>query len=372
MARRLAAALVVLASAFLGFGPAAALEEGLLGAFWNGRGQFRQVGELDWTAPPYNSPSPGPRPAFCPNSYYQVVVRASTDQGKTWSEPHVAATPLSGRQADGCTILDGSTYFEATTGTWHMLTQCLGIENRGGWSLCHYSRRDESPLGPFEADSQNPVTKTGDLWPAICAGQGKGCNAKSIIESGTPDIFGKLHGFYLVSFHGWDRVENRAYRGLAKTKNFRDFIVTGRDLPGDVWLSPETCRSWLPGCIGPGAASTIRTGDYFYTVIETATKSLQCVKGQDWVVVLLRQPVDAVASWRSGWESYKNNPLLVPTWTDGGNQICGVTYARLFVDGGQVFLIYEDYGPAHKFVKRRLLKLVTDVPPGAPALQLTR
>lgn len=363
--------------------PAEAADQGLLGPLWGGQSHFLQMGDLNFSKPPYDSPTEssgwiavrngkwylfnrrtpqGPKPDYCPTIHYEIVVRESGDRGKTWSSPQIAAHPTSNRASDACAIVDGSSYYDSKANIWHMLTQCMAASNAGGWGLCHYTRTGPSPMGPFTADAANPVVRSGQLWSRICAGAGKACDPRTTKEEGTPDIIAKRSDYFFVTFHGWDPRHTRAYRGIAKTKDFVSFTVEAADLPGDALLAPENCRAWVEGCIGAGEATTIATGDYYYTLVETPNTSLACTKGQQWVFALLRRRIGALTSWRNGWEVYPHNPLIVPSWP-GSEQKCALQYARLFVDSGTVYLIYEDFGPGRKFVARRLLKLV----PGAGA-----
>jgi len=362
-----------------------AANEGLLGPFWHGQAHFEQIGNLDWRRPPYNSPSEtspwiavsggkwyifsriqpaGPKSPNCPGDYREIGVRESADQGKTWSDPVHAVTVDSSRPVDACAILDGSSYYDAPTNTWHILAQCLAAHNAGGWMICHYTRVAASPMGPFQPDPANPVVRNGQLWKAICSGPNKGCNPMATADEGTPDIVEKRGGYYYVTFHGWDPKDDRGVRGVAKTADFRHFITAAPDLPNDAMITAANCQAANPGCIGMGESSTLFTGDYQYMIGETPNLSLICVPNQNWVYSLFRAPRGSFPSWRAGWESYPGNPVIVPSW---GSQKCGTQYARLFSDRGGVYLIYEDIGPNRAFTERRLMKLV---PGGGPHMVL--
>jgi len=351
-------------------------DEGLLGPFWHGQAHFQQIANLDWSYVAHPSPSEtsawikvvdgkwylfsriqplGAKPADCPADYREVAVRESSDQGKTWTDSVHAVTVDPSRPVDACAILDGSSYYDAPTNTWHILAQCLAANNAGGWMICHYTRVAASPMGPFQPDPANPVIRNHQLWNAICSGPNKGCKPGVTGDEGTPDIVEKRGGYYYVTFHGWDPKDDRGYRGVAKTADFRHFITDAPDLPNDAMFTAEDCQTANPGCIGMGESSTLFTGDYQYMVGETPNLSLTCVPNQNWVFSLFRAPRGSFPSWRAGWESYPSNPMIVPSW---GSQKCGTQYARLFSDRGDVFLIYEDIGPGYKFVERRLMKLV--------------
>src|SRR5919206_766750 len=102
-------------------------------------------------------------------------VRASTDQGRTWGPPHDIVTPAPGTPWS-CAATDGDAVFDAHTGTWIYLFQCLG--DHGGWNGCVAERHETSPLGPFSVPSPdpNPVITSGQLWHRICAATRDRCH----------------------------------------------------------------------------------------------------------------------------------------------------------------------------------------------------
>jgi hypothetical protein len=390
--RRDAAAVLLGAVAVLAAPQVRAADEGLLGALWHGQAHFEQIGNLSWLRGPDNPtkypannpiPSSGPwlatldgkwylfsrdkpsdqRPSYCPNSYYEVSVRESTDQGRHWSAPQVAAAHSS-ESADACTIVDGMSFYDAETDTWHILAQCLAAHNAGGWSMCHYTRAGRSPMGQFTPDPANPVIRNGQLWSEICSGPGKGCRPGATGDEGTPAYLGKAGGYYYFTFHGWDPQDVRSYRGEAKTRDFRTFITAGPDLPSDALFGPVNCRAWAPQCVGAGAASHVITGDYQYMLLETPSDTLSCTHPTNWEFALVRAPLNTRPTWRGGWEAYPRNPLIVPSWDRLDLTYCALQYARMFVDRGQVFLLYEDFGPDRTFVERRLMTLVSGPGPG--------
>jgi hypothetical protein len=365
------------------------LDEGLLGPLWHGQAHFQEVGSIAWDLPPYNNPGESsgwitvrngkwyifnrqtirPIPRYCPRNYAGIIERESSDQGKTWSNPPVVvASPSPDNPGAGCTILDGSTYFDPAAGTWHLISQCLAVHDAGSWSLCHFTRAGESPMGPFVPDPHNPVVRSGDLWSRICSGPGKACNPAKTVDEGTPDIIAMRGGYFYVTFHGVDYTIGRSYRGVARTRDFDHWETDGADLPGDAILASADCEAWTPGCVGPGEATTLVTGDYQYTLFEGPDKSLLCTKGQAWNVGLVRAPRNSFPKWNGGWEQFSRNPVLTPSWP-GPETICGVQYQRWILDGNDVYLLYEDLGPGVRFRERRLLKLV---PGPAPSVALIR
>src|SRR5271166_541655 len=153
--------------------------------FWQGKAHFQQVRDIDWTKPPYNSPSEGwgwfgnpipfpgdvwylfnrkwqtkeEKPAYCPKVGWQVLVRESTDQGRSWTNNPavVAATPGPQSAPDACGVVDGSSYYDRDTDTWQMLAQCQAAHWAGSWLMCHYVRHGSSPMGPFALDATPSV-----------------------------------------------------------------------------------------------------------------------------------------------------------------------------------------------------------------------
>ncbi len=271
-------------------------------ALWQGQAHFQEVRDIDWNAPPYSTGLEGaawfakpmpfaggawylfsrhavPKPSYCPGGGSEVVVRASSDEGRTWSNPGVvAAAPGSPGAPDACDIVDGSTYYDAATDTWHMLAQCLAAHNAGGWSICHYIRRGSSPMGAFVADSQPAIT-TGELWSRICADSHGACDPRATRSEGTPDIVEKRGDYFYVTFHGYSAPTG--YRGVAKTVDFHHWIVAGSDLPDAPIVTPAECQAWNPGCIGGGESSTMIAGGYQYMLVETPSYlDLLCKPGQ--------------------------------------------------------------------------------------------
>lgn len=342
---------------------------------WDGRARLEQVGELNygglhengvpkvsagwytvadgrWFA--FGRLVPLNRPSYCPNDHTEVIVTESRDKGRTWSAPVTAVSPGASTSGDGCAILDGSTFYDGTTGTWHMLAQCLDRNNQGGWAICHYTRKAETPNGSFAPDPSNPVVRGGKLWATICAGAHKSCPS-GVIDEGTPDIVEKRGGRFIVTFHGFDG--QKGYRMVVATPDFRSWIVAGRGLPNDAILTSTDCSKWLADCVGFGEATAIRSGSHIYIVAEAMNRSLLCQEDQTWGFTLLRSKDEEwPISGREKWELFWKNPLLRPSKPDA-KTLCQVAYARWLVDGNETYLIYEDWAPQHKQLHRRLLKL---------------
>ena len=342
---------------------------------WRGKAHLEQVGELSfgqdvrgrasetasWFVARHGvwfafSRANAARPAsLCKNDHMQVVVRESRDKGRSWSSPVVAASPGISREGDGCAILDGSSFYDQASGTWHLLAQCLDVQNRGGWSLCHYSRRSQSPLGAFAPDPANPVVRGGQLWSRLC-GPGRACPA-GIVDEGTPDIVAKRPDGFLVTIHGYHPASRAGFRAVIATPDFRRWTTSGGSLPGTAILSARDCAGWLPGCVGFGQASTVFANGRIYLVAESMDRGLGCVKNQRWVFAIMRSRTGAWPRSNGGWDRLPDKALIHRKWPDA-NTSCALSYARWLVDGSDVYLIYEDWEPNHARLHRRLLKLV--------------
>lgn len=344
--------------------------------FWSGEAHFQQVGEIDWAKAPQGSlressswfaVRPGVWYAFnrmtipdpdgkCPSTHMRVVVRESYNKGVSWSEPTTAIEPGDSLQGDGCAVLDGSSFFDASSGTWHMLVQCSDKGNQGGWSLCHYTRR-YSPMGRFSPDINNPVVRGGALWSKICTGSVNSC-PKTTVDEGTPDIISKTSGKFIVTFHGFDYASKRGFRGVTSTDDFKKWALAGAGLPGTPILGSTDCAKWLRGCIGVGQASILLSRNYIYMLVEVMDKSLECLPNQQWVFHLIRTRKGILpASGAGKWQKFSGKPFLTPM-IDDPETACKVTYARWIKDGSDLYLVYEDRIPKSIYLRRRLLKLL--------------
>jgi hypothetical protein len=197
---------------------------------------------------------------------------------------------------DECAIVDGTAFYDEKTTTWHYLGQC--IARSGGWSMCHYYLHLSSPYGAWKSNAKNPVVRGGQLWSQICAGSSKHCTTGTIgkfyffckrlenfltclLDEGTPDIVEKRDGYFYVTFHGYDYKANKAARGVARTPDFVNWQISGFSLPGDSIFSPLDCNPWniswaAGGCVGGGEGSIMKSGDYYYMLIEAPDVSLSC------------------------------------------------------------------------------------------------
>src|SRR5208337_4682883 len=369
-------------------------------ALWQGEAHFQEVRRIEWWAAPYSTVREGAgwfakpmpfadgkwylfdhvtrldKPSYCPGKTGDVVVRESSDEGRTWSNPAiVAAGPGPETAPDACGVVDGTTFYDGQTDTWHMLAQCRAAQNAGGWMMCHYARRGSSPMGPFNPDPA-PAVRAGQLFSQICAHSGGICDPGKTVDEGTPDIVYKKDGYFYVTFHGvyfskkpGSRLVKQAVRGVAKTADFHHWITSGADLPdAPIFAWPE-CQAWNPGCIGGGEASTLIAGGYQYMMIETPNVSTDCTPGQQWPIALLRTPQGSFPAWNSPlWQRFHIEPLLATSWP-GPQSKCGIQYPRWAVAGDHVYILYEDIGfddttGRQKASARRLLELV---PGGGPA-----
>lgn len=349
--------------------------------FWAGKAHFIQTRTVDWSVMPggdyaetsswfainggtwyaFNRAGVARRNSACPDDNMQTVVRASSDEGATWTALAVVAAPGDSKHGDGCAILDGASIYDAASDTWHMLAQCLELHNAGGWDLCHYTRRGSSPLGRFVADPLNPVVKPGMLWSSICADKPGICDPNGTQYEGTPDIVLHSNGLYYVTFHGFEPKTGRGVRGIATTTNFQTWNTRAKDLPRGAMLGPDDCRRWIRACVGVGTATVLSTKRHSYFLFESMDRNLGCTPGQNWVFSIMRSPRNVwLASGSPRWEPQSGAPLITASSFSKGLP-CPVQYARWFQSRGTTWLIYEERKRGSDLLVRRLLKLV----PGA-------
>ena len=295
----------------------------------------------------------GPKPywGICDRDHARIVVRSSSDEGRTWSNASVVASPVGSGPA-ACALVDGAAFWDESQRTWHYLAQCLApnssfCEGCGGWQLCHYSAVGDP--NPATADwkptfnATHPSVVAGSLWASICEGRGKHCDSRrgndnvGTVDEGTPQIVSKdaATGDFFVTFHGWDPHTVRSARGVARTRDFVNWQTSGNGLPQDAIMSRTDCMkwssnnfSWAPsGCVGGGEGSILKASDgLMYQLIEAPDISLGCEGAkQNWVLGLSR-----AASWLpSGhWEQFEITPTVVPSIKQG----CFIQYHRIFED----------------------------------------
>jgi hypothetical protein len=110
-------------------------------------------------------------------------------------------------------------------------------------------------------------------------------------EEGTAEIVHKdSSGYFYVTFHGWDPAAVKSGRGVAKTRDFVTWVTDdgGLALPNDSIFSSTDCDKWnidwaKGGCVGGGEGTMMRSGDYWYHIIEAPDVSLGCLQDQNWV-----------------------------------------------------------------------------------------
>jgi hypothetical protein len=358
-----------------------------LNDLWAGRAHFEQVSEIKFGEDKPGVPSETatwyavkdgrwfafsrviviPPPPACPSEHRRVVVRESLDKGRTWSPPVLAVEPGMSTKGDGCAVLDGSSYYDRDTRAWHLVAQCLDRAEVGGWGLCHYTRRSSTPMGRFVPDPANPVVRGGQLWREICR-EAKSC-PPGVIDEGTPDIVGKRDGVFTVTIHGYEPKSGRGYRGVIATPDFHSWRIAGADLPQGPTLSRLDCKSWFPGCIGFGEASSLVSQGRIYTLVETMDRGLACQQDQQWYFALLRsRTLSWPTSGRGDWEFSPGTPLLKRSWPDPRTP-CALAYAHFLRDANALYLTYEDWEAHYGRIHRRLLKLVKG---GGPVVQIPK
>lgn len=377
--RQILARVLVILVALTAAGCGAAARPGpTLDDYWDGNAHFVESRKIDWskmrggkqtessswfaisdrTWYAFNRVEVTKRNLACPDDNSQTVVRASTDEGATWSAPAIAAAPGDSKRGDGCAILDGASTYDATSDTWHLLAQCLELHNAGGWALCHYTRKGKSPLGRFSPDPQNPVVKPGMLWSKICAERAGICDPRGTQYEGTPDIVLQANGVYYVTIHGYEPKTGHGVRSIVTTRDFREWQTQGAGLPKGAMLGPDDCRRWITGCVGIGTATTLNTDKYSYFLFEAMDKNLGCTPGQEWIFAVARSPKNTwLPSGSKKWEFQKGQPIITASPSAKGLP-CPVQYARWFESEGTTWLIYEERKPGTPLLTRRLFRLV--------------
>ena len=186
-------------------------------------------------------------PAYCTADYARSVVRRSDDKGLTWTNATVVVAPQEGA-ADECAIVDGGGFYDEDEETWHFIAQCMSREL--AWKLCHYTKAGPDPLSsplsspPSSSSSssssswipnpENPVVAGGQLWGPICEGSSNCPSGGHFHDEGTPEIVAKdADGWFFVTFHGCNDDASVSARGVAKTKDFVEWVTDADDLPND-------------------------------------------------------------------------------------------------------------------------------------------
>lgn len=266
------------------------------------------------------------RPAHCVQDWSRIVVRNSTDKGKTWSAKTVIIEPQQGTFNE-CASIDGDAYFDDEENLWHYIYQCL--DRSRIWNLCHATRFGSDPQGPFIQNGNNPVVKSGNVWNKILPGT-------SIGQEGTPEIVEKRDGFFYVTFHGYDKP--LTYRGVARTLDFLNWEAVNT---GPIF-DKDDCRAWKGvswdsgGCVGGGHATIMKEGSQYYMLIEAMDKDLACIPNQQWVFGMVRS--SSLESQQ--WENIPSQPPPYFTTPAGTTQPCATQYARLFQDTNQeIYLV---------------------------------
>lgn len=335
------------------------------GALWANTAHFEHVAYLNFPTPGQANSSGGmnvgfdfvsmgsllymfhrefffaPTPAYCPPVYSRLLVRVSSDGGRSFSAPTVLASPIPNSPSE-CGLVDGAAYYDAQSNSWYYLSQCIARDSV--WNMClFYLVGSADPMvGTWVAAGANPVVRSGQLWQTICCTTRPcSCDPGTMGSEGTPDIVGRdSEGFFYVTFHGWDPTHVKSARGVAKTPDFVNWYTRGPRLPGDAIFSSADCNGWnvqwaAGGCVGGGEGSIVRSGGYMYQIIEAPDVSLGCVGQQNWVLGLLRAPdLDFLPT--GGWQQFYVMPTVVPAVKTG----CYIQYQRLFYHNGLLHFAY--------------------------------
>lgn len=280
-----------------------------------------------------------------------VDVRRSPDRGRTWGEPVAALAPTPGT-AWSCAASDGDVFYDAARGTWGYLFQCMGDTTR--WDGCYAELAGRSPQGAYAAPApdQNPVIPSGRLWAPICDEPTDRCHrapgTRQVAEEGTFNVFRFDGQGWWVGFHGYDGTQG--LRGIARTTDFsrEGWEVDGAGgTPGDAIMTAADAAGWREswnagGPVGPGASTILEEDGFYYQLVEVADTNLNCTRGQNWDLGLMRTRDLASTTW----EQYPaGNPLVyssrapeeggVPPW-------CSVEYPGVFVEPatGATYVVY--------------------------------
>lgn len=315
----------------------------------------------------------GSVPPYCQSQMTTTLsteVRASMDEGVTWSAP-VTIIPATPNTPWECAATDGDAYYDATTTTWHYLFQCL--DRNAAWRGCELSRQVADPMGAFSATHANPVIQPGALWNQICndastdecaqipGGPGR------VHDEGTFNVFARdSSGYYFVGFHGFDGTNG--YRGIAKTPDFVTWIAgdPAQGVPSDAIHDKEDAVGWREswqsgGPIGGGAGSILYENGEWYSIVETGDISLGCIDGQDWDWGASRSP----SLMQSEWTPLPaGNPFLYSSKLqerNGKSIACNPAYSRLFRDpSGTVWLHTTRESVDPRYAGIYLYRLVAD------------
>ncbi len=288
-----------------------------------------------------------------------MAVQASDDQGETWRDYTVILTPQPGKAWE-VYAADGTAFYDEKKNIWHLLFQCYNFSEGGGWYLCHMYKEGKDPAKGSWIESENPILKPGQLTESLCK-SGIKCPGEKPYEDGTPNILDEKDGIYYFSFHGISYASGLSVRAIAKTDDFKNFIVAdgSSDIPiGGIIDKTDIDRwreKWQDGSsIGAGYSHTLEEDNYYYQVIEGADVSLDCSKSPHWDWGFYRSDDLANISWES---LPKNNPFIRSTG-------CNLTYVGLFRDEttGETFLNFQSLaeGQRRLYIYKLVLGLGKD------------
>ncbi|WP_375386262.1 sugar-binding protein [uncultured Microbacterium sp.] len=352
------------ASAVVTPGDAATADPPTLQDYWNGDADWTLVKKTSATDSGIMNAADGQRIVATPDgTWYRFsrawgtggscqlssVVRASSDQGATWSAPETVVAPEAGT-AWSCYATDGGAFYNQDQNRWYFLFQC---HNGSTWAGCVVTKDGADPRGGgWVPVSTSPVVKSGDLWKMICDDPTDDCvsisSGSPVRDEGTFDIFQFDGTYYWVAFHGFDGI--RGYRGIAKTADFTTWIAgdTAEGLPADATFDRKDSDTWREtwrngSSIGVGHGSILKQEGYFYQIVEAADRNLACAVGQRWDVGIYRT-ADLTST---AWEGLPmGNPFLYSSLEprkDGKIQPCQIVYPSVFEDPTSR-AVYLSYG----------------------------
>ena len=288
----------------------------------------------------------------CDAHSYDVVVRTSTDKGRSWSPPKIIASP--GELGGGrfCHFVDTTTIFDAKDNKWHLLTQCMDLYTEG-WAICYLQRDGADANGKFKMVGQNPVITGRQLFSQICVTWLSPCSPHEIYDEGTPQIVEYKDGLYYVTFHGYDGTNG--YRILAKTPDFQQWtVIPHGPLSNGFLFTKKDCKE-IQDCIGPGYASIIKSNQFYYMLVETPNVNLRCTNGQVWPFNLYRTQSLEAPAWEKMNPIYKDHFFSAPPVSPWG---CDLQYNHFFRDSdGEIYIVASYYDSVRNLFPSAIFKL---------------
>lgn len=289
-----------------------------------------------------------------------TVVRRSTDRGRTWGPVARVVTPEPGTPW-ACDATDGDAHWDGAQ--WFYLFQCRSDPAAPGpwgelWNIC--AARNPSPdptLGTWVPVSAEPVM--GDYpggynpFVEICDQPADDCSRLAggpgrVGQPGTPSMFTvpSEPGWAFVDLHAVDP-GGLQYQSIVKTRDFRTFVATGTNLPGDAIFDRDDVAGWrepVPGWhsrqIGGGGGAVVRSPSdgMYYNLVEASDGPGGCVLASAMDLGLLRASSPAATTWSQPNRPGRENPVFYSQQPDPSEEVyslrCSPSYSGMLVDPG--------------------------------------